>query len=106
MSQKITLNPSIAACVNINGIGLNEIVPIYFTAESNWTGNFSFNIWYSSDKTNQIQITNSAITIFENRLTLTISPLEQKIPSGKFYFEINDDQTRRVIIKGDLIILK
>ena len=106
MSQKITINPSIATILNINWISVHEVVPIYFTASTNWNNNHIFSIWSSDEKINKIEIQNSPISIFENVMTLTINPIEQKIPAGKFYYEIIDNTSHRIIFKGEINILK
>jgi hypothetical protein len=105
MSQKITINPSIATILNINWISIHEVVPIYFTASTNWINNYIFSIWSSEDKTNKIEIENSPISISQNVMTLTLNPIQQKIPAGKFYYEITDNTSKRIIFKGEINIL-
>ena len=118
MNNKVTINPSIAAIVEIDSIGKSEVVPIYFTAEENWTGTYTFKIWNSDKKNDEIEvpetftitvdeeeITVDTLKVQEKQMTLTIAPAKQNITEGSFYFEITHDQSNRIIFKGEKLII-
>lgn len=103
--NKVTINPSVAAVINIDAVGAKEVVPIYFTAEQNWLENFSFKLWNSEKKNSEVTILENPLTFEDTVMTLTISPENQNINAGKYYYEIIDTENERVIFKGDLIII-
>lgn len=103
--KTVTINPSVAAIVNIDGIGLNENVPIYLTAPVAWIGSFSFQLFNSDKKNNQIDIT-EVLSIDNNVMTITISPISLSIPAGSYYYEIINIDEKRILFKGSLNIIK
>ncbi|WP_264521216.1 hypothetical protein [Flavobacterium sp. N1994] len=106
MKQQVTIDPSIAAVVNIASVGKKEIVPIYFTAPENWSGDYTFKLWNSDVKNTEILVTGTPIGIATNVMTLTIDPTAQAIPKGLYYYEIMHTQTSRVLFKGTLNIVE
>lgn len=104
--QRVTINPSIAAIVNIDPVGAKEIVPVYFTAESNWTGNYQFKLWNSDKKNTEVSVTGNPIGVATTVMTLTIDPTAQAIPVNNHYYEITHIETKRVVFKGNLNIVE
>ncbi len=105
MEKSVTINPSIAAVVNINSVGYNEKAPIYFTATDNWVGTYEFKIW-NPDKNTSKDYTGTILTKADNVITLTIEPKENAIQAGTYYYEIISVETKRVVFKGTLTITK
>lgn len=104
MTNRVNVDPSIASIVDIENIGVNEIVPIYFTAENDWVGKFSFTVFNSEAKNDDKVV--DAIVIVAKVMTLTISPVEQIIVAGKYYYEIFSEDLDRIVFKGSLKIEK
>lgn len=104
MTNRVSVNPSIASIVDIDNIGINEIVPIYFTAENDWLGDFSFTI-FNTEAKNDAKIVD-AIAVAAKVITLTISPVVQTIVAGKYYYEIFSEDLDRIVFKGSLKIEK
>lgn len=102
---KIILNPSIATELDINYIGKNERVPIKFTADENWTGEFDIKI-YNSIAKNSVITPALALTVTEKIMTLIIDPTAQSIAIGSHYYEISSTSAKRVLFKGSLNITK
>ena len=103
--QKVVINPSIAAVVDINSIGMAENVNIYFNATSNWLGLFEFHVW-NSDKKNTAFTVTGAITIVDTLMTLKIDPTNQNLHDDEYYYEISSLNDKRIIFKGKLVITK
>jgi hypothetical protein len=105
--MRVTINPSIAAEVNINPIGEKEIVPIYFTASENWVGTYDFCLWNSDKKNTKTTLPGAnPIVIVEKLMTLTIDPTAQAIIANEYYYEITKVEDKRVVFKGALNIIK
>jgi hypothetical protein len=104
--QKVTINPSIAGLVDIISIGFTEIVPIYFTAEVNWVGTYTFQLWTSNNKETEISVVGNPLTTLNTLMTLTLAPEQQGIPVGIYYYEIFLENTSRVFFKGSLKIIE
>lgn len=105
--NKITINPSIASIVNIEGINKAEKVPVYFTASENWAGDYELKVYNSEAKNNEItNIGNDALTVVGELMILTINAVEQQIAADAYYYEITSLTNKRVIFKGKLIINK
>lgn len=103
--QTITINPSIAATVNINSVGFAEMANIYFEGQIPWLGTFEFNVWNSAQKNTSIDVP-GAITPSGDLLTLKIDPTNQNLPAAKYYYEIFSIAAKRVIFKGEIVITK
>lgn len=103
--QTITINPSVAATVNINSVGFAEMANIYFKGELPWLGTFEFNVWNSVQKNTSIDVPD-AITSSGDLLTLKIDPTNQNLPAAKYYYEIFSVVAKRVIFKGEITITK
>ena len=103
--QTITINPSVAATVNINSVGFVEMANIYFKGQIPWLGAFKFNVWNSVQKNTFIDVLD-AITIAGDLLTLKIDPTNQNLPADKYYYEIFSIEAKRVIFKGEIVITK
>ncbi len=104
--QRVTLNPSIAAILNIDSVGKSEIVPVYFTADENWVGTYELKL-YNSDKKNKVITTpDEALTVIDQIMTLNIDPTLWNIDAKNHYYEISKTESKRVIFKGDLNIIE
>lgn len=104
--QKVTINPSIAAIVNIDPVGLKEIVPIYITATADWIGTYEFKVYNSDKKNTLISLTGANPIAIENELmTLTIDPTAQGLTASVYYYEITKVEDKRVTFKGTLNII-
>ncbi|PWA10987.1 hypothetical protein [Flavobacterium laiguense] len=101
--KKITLDPSIAAVVDIENIAHNERVVINFTSDANWVGDFAFKVYNSEKKNSEIVVVN-ALIVQDNQMTLTLEPAPQNIPDGTKYYEISSVSTKRLLFKGSLKI--
>ena len=99
--QTITINPSVAATVNINSVGFVEMANIYFKGQIPWLGTFEFNVWNSTQKNTSIDVPD-AITPSGDLLTLKIDPTNQNLPADKYYYEIFSIAAKRVILKEKL----
>ncbi len=105
--NKITINPSIASIVNIEGINQAEKVPVYFTASENWAGDYALKVYNSEAKNSEITIAgNDTLTVVGSVMTLTVDAVEQSIAADSYYYEIISSTNKRVIFKGKLIINK
>lgn len=105
MKNRLLLDPSISAIIDIDPVALSEEVNIYFTADDNWVGDFTINIFNSENKNQSQEITN-ALNVTDNVMTWTIAPTEQEISVGKKYYEIYDNDSKRIVFKGILNIIK
>jgi hypothetical protein len=105
MSNKITLDPSIAVKLDINSVGLNELVVILFTANENWVGEFEFSVFNSSAKNTVVKPT-EALVVEEKIMTLRLEPSTQGLTANMHYYEIVSLDTKRVIFKGLLNVTK
>lgn len=103
--QKVEINPSIAAIVNINSVGYSELAYVYFKAATPWIGTFEYKVWNSFQKNTAITVAN-AITVVGDLMTLEIDASNQNLPADKYYYEISSIDTKRIIFKGELIITK
>lgn len=103
--QQVTINPSIAVIVNIDPIGVEEIVPIYFEAEDNWAGTYELKLYNSEKKNSTVTPTGIPINIVTTMMTWTIDPTGQAIPVGNYYYEITHTESKRILFKGDLNIV-
>jgi hypothetical protein len=103
--QKLTINPSIAAEIDISPISYEEKVKLFFNADENWTGTFDFKIWNSYQKNTEIEVSNS-LTVVEKVMSLTIEPIAQNLPSNQYWYEISSVSTKRLLFKGKLNIVK
>ncbi|MGV9003943.1 hypothetical protein [Flavobacterium sp.] len=102
--NKVTINPSIAAIVNIDPIGQKEIVPIYFTADSNWIGTYQFTV-FNSDKKNTKLHEDNLPTVNE-LMTLTVNAQTMNLPIRVNYYEITKVEDNRIVFKGTLNIIE
>lgn len=97
----ITINPSIAATVNISPIIVGEEnVPIIFTFDEEITDEYQFKFWNSSKKNAEVD-TIGELQVDDDKLTLTLSPTKE----GTFYYEIINKTKLRVYFKGIIEIL-
>ena len=103
--QKVEINPSIAAVVNINSVGQSEQAFVYFKAAVAWVGLFEYKVWNSYQKNTPITIAN-AIEVIGDLITLKIDATSQNLPAEKYYYEISSIATKRIIFKGELTITK
>jgi hypothetical protein len=103
--QKVEINPSIAAIVNINSVGYSELAYVYFKAATPWVGTFEYKVWNSFQKNIAITVAN-AIMVVGDLMTLKIDASNQSLPADKYYYEISSVDTKRIIFKGELIITK
>ena len=103
--QKVEINPSIAATVNINSVGFAELAFVYFKAATPWVGVFEFKVWNSYQKNSSITVTN-ALVVSSNLITLKVDASNQNLPADKYYYEILSIDFKRIIFKGELIITK
>jgi hypothetical protein len=105
--QKVTINPSIAAIVNIDSVGRKEVVPIYFTATADWTGTYEFKLYNSDKKNTTVALTGSnPIAVVDELMTLTVDPTVQGIVANTYYYEITKVEDKRVIFKGNLKVVE
>ena len=104
--QIVTINPSMAAIVNIKDIGKAEIVPIYFTANENWVGTYGFKLFNSDKKNDETSITGTPLEVLNALMTLTIDATIWNAKAGSYYYEISKIEDRRVIFKGSLNIIE
>lgn len=102
--KTVTINPSIAAIVNIDPVGYNELVNIYFTAETDWTGSYKFQVFNSQVKNTELH--SSSIATSNELMTLTINANDMALEVGTHYYEIFHEESERVIFKGNLNIIK
>lgn len=103
--QKVEINPSIAATVNINCVGFAELAYVYFRASTPWIGAFEYKVWNSYQKNKDITVAN-ALTVVGDLLTLKIDASNQFLPADKYYYEISSIDSKRIIFKGELTITK
>lgn len=103
--QTVNLNPSIAATVNINSVGFNELAFVYFKATTPWLGAFEYKVWNSYQKNTAITVAN-ALEVSGDLLTLKIDASNQNLVSDKYYYEIISTDSKRIIFKGELSISK
>ncbi len=106
---KVTINPSIAALIDIDGVGYAEEVEIYFEGTQNWTGSYVFKVWNSFQKNTEKTIPNpNPLTVLNKIITLALKPTVQtlvSVPDG-YYYEIISVETKRIVFKGSLFINK
>lgn len=103
--QKVEINPSIAAIVNINSVGYTELAYIYFKAATPWLGTFEYKVWNSHQKNSSITIAN-ALEVSGDLITLKIDASNQNLPADKYYYEISSIDFKRIVFKGELTITK
>lgn len=101
--NKVTINPSIAAIVDIDSVGYTETVNVYFTAPVNWVGVFVLTVFNSSQKNTASVV--DALTVVDKVITWKIEPKTQGIEDSKYY-EIYSANAKRIVFKGNLIIKK
>jgi tRNA(Leu) C34 or U34 (ribose-2'-O)-methylase TrmL len=105
MSKIINLDPSIARIVNINPVGFNETRRVFFRASANFVGDFEFVVYDSSAKKTTLKPT-GALAVVNDLMTLTLSPSSQGIAIQANYYEIFEKDSKSVIFKGLLNIVK
>lgn len=103
--QKVEINPSIAATVNINSVGFAELAYVYFKAATPWFGAFELKVWNSYHKNTAITVAN-ALEVSGDLITFKVDASNQNLPSDKYYYEISSIDTKRIIFKGELTITK
>ena len=101
--QKVTINPSIAAEVNIGPVFQQEKVNIYFTASEDWTGTFEFQLYGSSQKFQKFSYPD-ALTIYQKVMTLAIDPKGKGLSPMLYYYEIWHAPSNRIYFKGTINI--
>lgn len=100
--SKVIINPSVAVELEINPVHHSENVPIIFTAEENWQTPISIKLWNSHAKNNELNA--PSLTIVDNVMTMTISPITQSLDNGDYYFEMFTPT--RVLFKGTIKVVK
>ena len=103
--QKVVIDPSIAAIVDINSVAYSENVNVYFNAVTPWLGTYEYKVWNSFQKNTAFAVT-GAITINATLMTLKIDPGNQNLPADKYYYEISSSTDKRIVFKGELTITK
>ncbi len=98
--KKVVVDPSVAGLVDINAVSFGEEVDIYYNADANWVGSFSFTLWNSNVKNNVI--TNQC-TLTVNGMLMTL--LIKGIEKGTHYYEIWSTTQKRIIFKGELVVV-
>lgn len=104
--KTVTIDPSIAAIVNIDNIGKTEVVPVYFTAEANWIGTYEFKLWNSDKKNTDITRTANPLVVNGVLMTLTIDASAWNVVADEYYYEITKTEDKRIVFKGNLNIIK
>lgn len=99
---QVTLSAGIAAIVNIDTLGVRELVPITFTGEADWTGTYEINVWDTAQKNNEVW--DGSPTVADNVMVWEINPDDWKVPAGVYYYEIFNTVTERIEFKGTLKI--
>lgn len=105
MSEKITLDPSIATVLDIDSVGYNERVAVNFTASENWSGDFEIVVYNSIAKNSFFKPVN-AINVVGTVMTVTLEPIVQGLAVDAHYYEICSISTKRILFKGLLNITK
>lgn len=103
--KKVTIDPSIAALVDIGPVFNAEDVNIYFTANEPLTGVFEARIYNSFQKNTHYTVANN-LTIVDDLMTFRIAPKLQGLEAKDFYYEIWHVSTNRLLFKGNLNIVK
>lgn len=103
--QKVTINPTIAAEVNIGPVFQKEKVNIYFTASEDWTGAFEFQLFETAQKFQKFNYSD-ALTIDQRLMTLAIDPIGKSLLPALYYYEIWHLPTNRIYFKGTLNIVR
>jgi hypothetical protein len=106
--QKLVIDPSIAAELDIKPVSYVDKTPLYFEIEGTekWTGQFELKLWNSSKKNVQFPITGTnPITHQDKMMTWIIHPSNQGLAVGTYYFEIFSEEFERIIYKGILPII-
>ena len=106
MSQKVIIDSSIAAIVNIDNVGKNEIVPIYLTSPIAWTDTYNFKLFDAPQKNSEINLNDTPLSVDDNVMTIIIDAMSLLINEGLYYYEISSLEDKRVIFKGSLNIIK
>ena len=103
IKNKVILDVSIAALVDITNIRMSEKVVVTITAEESWEGNYEFTLFNSQAK-NTHQKMVGAVVVNGQDLLLTIEPMLQQITAGSYWYEIYNTLTKRIEFMGDLKI--
>jgi hypothetical protein len=103
--EKIIINPSIAAEIDISPIAYSEKVKLFFSSDENWVGDFDFRIWNSNQKNTETEVSTS-LSVVAKIMTLTIEPIVQVLPPKEYWYEISSLSTKRLLFKGKLNIVK
>lgn len=105
MTNKITIDPSIAVELDIDSISRVEKVDIIFTADASWSGTYQVTI-YNSPSKNTIIRPMGVLNAVDKVINWTIDPVSNNIEVGVHYYEIVESQAKRVMFKGKLVIVK
>ena len=101
-----TLNTSIAATLNIEGIYYNEnIIVTLKNNDSPWRGQYTFSLFDSKHKSTQIHIEN-CFSVTANQMLIVINPKSQKLYYQEYYYEILNTTSQRVEFVGHIKIVK
>lgn len=102
--NRVTLNPSIAAIVDIDAVWKNEVKTIRFTAPEAFVGNFNFKVWNSEKKNTEFETTNGTLEVSGNQLILKIDPTAWQLKADDYYTEIYSETQKSNIVIGKLVI--
>ena len=103
--KEFTLNASIATIVNFSNIGLEEIVPITFTADEPWPqDSLNVEVWNSAKKNQSLH--QSVITKSDDRvMEWVLTPKGFMTIADTVYYEISGiEDGARILFKGQLEI--
>ena len=93
------------AIVDISGVTESEVAQVFFDKETDWEGTYSLSIFDNETKSTEIEL-DDALNVATTRITWTISPDTQEVPTGLSYYEIKQVETKRIMFKGNLKISK
>jgi len=102
--ERVSYDASVCAIVDLCGITTGELIVLTFENETEWTGDYDLTI-YNSPKKNTKNTIDGAITLDGVFMDVLLNPDDQDIIEGDiYYYEIFDNTSERVIIKGNLNI--
>lgn len=102
--ERVTYDASICAIVDLCGITTGEMLILTFENETDWEGDYELSV-YNSPKKNTKNTIDGAISLDGRFMDVLLNPDDQDIVVGdEYYYEIFDNTSERVIIKGNLNI--
>lgn len=104
--MQYNVETSVAAVVNLSGLGYLERTPISLrrTDESPWPGSAEVTIWNSSVKNTKLIGPIPLIYPQPNVIFWDLKPEELGLKPGKYYYEYFSLEIERIIQKGNLEI--